>query len=159
PRARPSISCAASAAPSTGWRFSSSWSRSTDARGWRTSVSTRFSSTDGERVIVLAAAAVIAGAVIWAARMLRAEALAARDDARRERILAMPATFAPAVAAAQSDPRALLAWHPVAHAARGLFPDEFAAIDRAAGAPFPYSPERVQAVHAQWTADWLAWER
>ena len=32
-------------------------------------------------------------------------------------------------------------------------------LERAAGGPFPFTPEQVQAAHAQWTADWLAWER
>ena len=40
-----------------------------------------------------------------------------------------------------------------------MFPKEFAALDKAAGATFPFSRERLEAVHSQWTADWLAWER
>src|SRR5262245_24468503 len=67
--------------------------------------------------------------------------------------------FAPAIAAVQADPRALLIWQPIASGARALCPDEFAAIDRAAGATFPFTSERIHAAHAQWTADWLAWER
>jgi hypothetical protein len=47
----------------------------------------------------------------------------------------------------------------VAAAARKLFPEEFAAIDRAAGAIFPFDPKQIQAAHARWTAEWLAWER
>ena len=43
--------------------------------------------------------------------------------------------------------------------ARALFPDEFAAIERAAGAAFPFSSEMVRQAHARWTTDWLAWER
>ncbi len=27
------------------------------------------------------------------------------------------------------------------------------------GIAFPFGSERIQAAHAQWTADWLAWER
>jgi hypothetical protein len=66
--------------------------------------------------------------------------------------------FAPALAAADADPRALLVWYPLAQQARAIFPEEFAALDRAAAATFPFTKERVQAAHARWTADWLAWE-
>jgi len=110
-------------------------------------------------VIVLAAALLVGAAIVWAARVIRNEMAAVRADAARVRALAILNTFAPAVAASQGNPRAILAWQPVARAARALFAEEFAAIDRALGAPFPYSPAHVQAAHAQWTADWLAWER
>ena len=40
-----------------------------------------------------------------------------------------------------------------------LMPNECAALDKASGATFPFTAEQVQAAHAQWTADWLAWER
>ena len=66
--------------------------------------------------------------------------------------------FAPAIAATQQDPRAFLVWQPLAKAARQLFPEEFAAIDRAMGGTFPFPGERIDAAHSQWTADWLAWE-
>ena len=52
----------------------------------------------------------------------------------------------------------MLVWEPLARLARTLFPDELAQLDRAAGSPFPFGPDRIQAAHAQWTADWLAWE-
>jgi hypothetical protein len=68
-------------------------------------------------------------------------------------------TFAPAVGAGNIDPRAILAWEPLARTARTLLPEEFARIDRATGAAFPFSADRLQAAHAQWTADWLGWER
>jgi hypothetical protein len=32
-------------------------------------------------------------------------------------------------------------------------------MDRAAGGVFPFGNDRMQSAHAQWTADWLAWER
>jgi len=67
--------------------------------------------------------------------------------------------FAPGVAATQADPRAFLTWQPLAKAARQLSPDEFARLDAAAGGTFPFTSEQLQAAHAQWTADWLAWER
>jgi hypothetical protein len=46
----------------------------------------------------------------------------------------------------------------MAKAARELFPDEFVALDRATGGRFPFPAARIEAAHAQWTADWLAWE-
>ena len=33
------------------------------------------------------------------------------------------------------------------------------ALDRAAGGAFPFTPADIQAAHARWTTDWLAWER
>ncbi len=39
------------------------------------------------------------------------------------------------------------------------FPTEFAALDRAAGATFPFTREQIEAAHSAWTADWLAWEQ
>ena len=52
-----------------------------------------------------------------------------------------------------------MTWVPLARAARQLLPAEFALLDAAAGGPFPFSAERIQAAHAQWTAEWLSWER
>jgi DNA-directed RNA polymerase len=42
--------------------------------------------------------------------------------------------------------------------ARNLFPDECVALDLASGVRFPFSAEQIQAAHARWTAEWLAWE-
>ena len=67
--------------------------------------------------------------------------------------------LAPALGAAERDPRALLVWQPLANTARQIFPAECSALDRAAGRTFPFTKEQVQAAHAAWTADWLAWER
>lgn len=69
------------------------------------------------------------------------------------------AALGPGVAAARADPEALVAWADVARAARGAFPDACRRLDAAAGGRFPFSPELVEAAHARWTADWLAWER
>ena len=105
---------------------------------------------------------VVAGALVWAGRQLAAvaaEAAAARREATRTRELTILNLFAPAIAAATADPRTILVWQPVALAARALFPDEFNAIDRAMGSAFPFSRERLEGAHAQWTAEWLAWER
>jgi len=67
--------------------------------------------------------------------------------------------FAPALEAAAGDPRAILVWQPLARMARQMFPEELALIDQAAGSTFPFSHDQLQSAHAQWTADWLAWER
>jgi len=109
--------------------------------------------------MVLLGAVLVAAALWMAAQQIVAELRAARDDAARARTLALLELFAPALRDAQKDPQLLLAWQPCASVARQLFPTECAALDRAAGASFPFSPGAVQAAHARWTADWLAWER
>jgi hypothetical protein len=105
------------------------------------------------------AAAIVAAAIVWAARALVSELRAARTEATRTRALAVLQTFSAGIAAAHTDPRALITWVPLARAARQLLPAEFAQLDAAAGGSFPFNAERIQAAHAQWTADWLAWER
>ena len=110
-------------------------------------------------MVLIAAALIIAAAVAWSAHAIAREIAAARDAVTRGRVLQILDLFAPAVSAADADPRALLVWQPFARTARQLFPDEFAALDRAAGAPFPFSPDRIEAAHARWTAEWLGWER
>jgi hypothetical protein len=107
----------------------------------------------------LIAAIIVAAAVYSGARAVAREIAAARDAAGRGRALQIMGVFAPAVSAADADLRALLVWQPMARTARHLFPDEFAALDRAAGGTFPFSGERIQAAHSRWTAEWLAWER
>jgi hypothetical protein len=69
------------------------------------------------------------------------------------------ATFAPAAAAVQQDPRQLLVWYPLAQAGRKLFPDAFQSLDAAAGGTFPFTKDQVKAAHARCSSDWLAWER
>jgi hypothetical protein len=110
-------------------------------------------------VFALVAALIVAGAVIWGAQAVAREARAWRAERAHERTLRLLALFAPGVDAAAADPRALLTWQPLAAAARKMFPEEFAALDRAFGAPFPFSKERLQAAHARWTTEWLGWER
>jgi hypothetical protein len=105
------------------------------------------------------AAAIVAAAIVWAAHALVSELRAARTEATRTRALAVLQTFSAGIAAAHTDPRALITWVPLARAARQLLPAEFAQLDAAAGGSFPFSAERIQAAHAQWTAEWLAWER
>lgn len=99
--------------------------------------------------VLAAVAGAVGGLAIVELRRFR------RDTA----ILRIVRTVAPAAAGAREDPRQLLAWFPVARACRRLFPDAFTELDVAFGATFPFSPEDVQAAHARWTADWLAWER
>ena len=105
------------------------------------------------------AAAIVAAAIVWAAHALVSELRAVRTEATRTRTLAVLQTFSAGIAAAHTDPRALITWVPLARAARQLLPAEFAQLDAAAGGPFPFSAERIQAAHAQWTAEWLSWER
>jgi hypothetical protein len=105
------------------------------------------------------AALVVAAAVLAAAFRIAAAIEGARAERTRGRVLELIAAFAPAVGAAQADTRAILVWHPLARTARALFPDEFAQIDAAAGGQFPFSKEQLQAAHARWTAEWLAWEK
>ncbi len=108
---------------------------------------------------LLAAAIIVAAAVLWVGRELLAELRAARDEAARARALAVLQMFSTGIAASRANPRELLTWHPLARAARRLLPAEFTLLDAAAGAAFPFTTEQVQSAHAQWTADWLAWER
>jgi hypothetical protein len=109
--------------------------------------------------MLLLAALIVAAAAYGGARAIAREIAASRDAAGRGRALQILGVFAPALGAADADPRALLVWQPIARAARDLFPDEFAALDRAGGGTFPFSVERIQAAHSRWTAEWLAWER
>lgn len=104
------------------------------------------------------AAVLLVVVAVWATRAILAELTAAREAAGKTRALTIMNLFAPAIAAARTDPRALLAWQPLARTARQLWPDDFALLDRTSGSTFPFSAETVQAAHAQWTADWLAWE-
>ena len=100
-----------------------------------------------------------AASVAWGAVLIAAELRRAREEAVRARTLAIVQTFAPAIAAAHADPRVLLTWQPLGRTMRALFPESFDALDRAGSATFPFTTERIQAAHAQWTAEWLAWER
>jgi hypothetical protein len=109
--------------------------------------------------LILAATLAIAAVIYWAAQQILAELKAAREEATRTRALALLQLFAPGLGTSAHDPKALLVWQPLANTVRQLFPAELAALDRAAGGTFPFTKERLQAAHAEWTADWLAWER
>lgn len=108
---------------------------------------------------MLLAALIIAAAVAWGAVQIARELKAARDEAASGRALALVQLFAPALAAAQNDPRSMLVWQPLARTVRQMFPAEFGLIERATGSAFPFTPEQLQAAHARWTTEWLAWER
>ena len=114
-------------------------------------------------VQLLAAALVLVAAsgaaAAWALWQLVSAVRVAQGRDVRERSLRLMALFAPGVAAAAQDPRALLAWQPLAGTARKLFPEECAALDGAAGTTFPFSPEQIQAAQSRWTAEWLVWEQ
>jgi hypothetical protein len=110
-------------------------------------------------VIELLAACVIGAAVAWAAVHVASAVRSAGAHTMQARQLQLLQLFGPAIATVKTDPRGLLVWQPLAKTARSLFPTEFAALDRAAGATFPFTREQIEAAHSAWTADWLAWEQ
>jgi hypothetical protein len=81
-----------------------------------------------------------------------------RRHRRQASTHAMLATFGAAGAAAATDPRQLLAWYPLAQAARRLEPETFATLDAVTGRTFPFTREQVERAHAKVSSDWLAWE-
>jgi len=102
----------------------------------------------------------LAGAAnLWALLQVVAALRRTHEQMRRARTLQLLTAFAPAIAAAAADPRALLAWQPLAASSRSMFPDEFGVLDRALGGPFPFSQAQIEQAHSRWTADWLAWEQ
>ena len=105
------------------------------------------------------AALIVAGAVGGAAAQLIAELKRGREQAQRARELSLAALFAPAIAAAQDDPRSLLTWQPLAKTLRARFAEEFRALDAASGATFPFGNDLLASAHARWTTEWLAWEK
>jgi hypothetical protein len=109
--------------------------------------------------VILLASLIVAAAIAWAAWLVVGELRAAREERSRTRLLTLVDLFAPALAAAQQDPRAYLLWQPIAKLARELFPADFAALDRSRGGTFPFTAADLQTAHALWTTEWLAWER
>jgi hypothetical protein len=109
--------------------------------------------------MLAAAALIVAAAVLWAGYHIASAIRSATREQSRTQALSVARMFAPAIAAAQADPKTILTYQPLARTLRALMPEVLAALDRAAGATFPFTTERIQAAHAQWTADWLAWER
>lgn len=112
-------------------------------------------------LLIVAGGAAIAWWVVsrLTAHLVRPSAQSLSNGADKDRVLQLLTLFAPGIAATLTDPRALLAWQPLAVTARTLFPEEFVLLDRAAGAPFPFTPDQLQAAHSRWTTEWLAWER
>jgi hypothetical protein len=110
-------------------------------------------------VVLLISALVVAAAVIWGARAIAREVARTREGSATPLTFQILRLFTPGLAAGADNVRALLVWEPLARTSRRLFPSEFEALDRAAGSTFPFSKDRIQAAHAQWTTEWLAWER
>ena len=110
-------------------------------------------------MVLLVAALIVAGAVAWGCSRIADELKETRQEIARARVLEVLRAFIAAPAEAAADPRALLVWEPLAKTARQVFPDEFAQLDRAYGAAYPLGADSIESAHAQWTADWLAWER
>ena len=110
-------------------------------------------------VALIVSASITAAAIIWVGVRIATLIRSAQVGAVSNRVLQLIDLFAPAMIAAERDPRALLVWQPLARSARAMFAQEFAILDRATGGTFPFSEDRRQDAHARWTADWLAWER
>jgi hypothetical protein len=109
--------------------------------------------------VIVLSALMVAAAIVAAAMTIARELRASRGGAAgADRIASLLSLFAPALIETQRNPRAFLVWQPIASAARQLFPQEFAALDAATGTTFPFPAAMIEAAHAQWTADWLAWE-
>ena len=110
-------------------------------------------------LVILLSALIVAAAVLAAAMFVAKAVRATREEATRTRAASLLATFASGVEAAEDDPRAMLVWEPLARMARQIWPEEFALLDRPGAGAFPFGRERLQAAHARWTTEWLAWER
>jgi hypothetical protein len=110
-------------------------------------------------VSIIVAALIVAATIGAVAVQIVNEMKRGRRETVRARQLSIAALFAPALSAVEADPKALLAWQPIAKALRAQFPEEFTALDAAAGATFPFSKDAIAAAHARWTTDWLSWER
>lgn len=110
-------------------------------------------------MLALLSAVVVSAAIVWAAIAVGRQMASDREARTHDRTLRLLALFAPALASADEDPRTLLVWQPLAAAARRMFPQDFAALDQAAGRSFPFSASAIEAAHARWSADWLGWEQ
>src|SRR4051794_40402605 len=108
-------------------------------------------------MLALLSALIVAAVVGWGAARIAGEVKASRIERARERVLDLLQAFASASSAAAADPKAVLVWEPLARVARNILPEDFAQLDRASGSTFPFGTDRIQAAHAQWTADWLGW--
>ena len=102
-------------------------------------------------------ALVVVAAAVWYAAILVSTAIRRRQQDKQ--MLELLAIFGPACERAHADPRALLAWYPVAAAARRAFPVAFAILENDGEARFPFGAADLEAAHARWSTDWLDWER
>jgi len=109
-----------------------------------------------EAVVIALAGLVVAAAVLFAGARVASILARGRRDATIQHLQGM---FGPAMQAVQDDPRRFLVWYPVAEASRRLYPEACAQLDAVTGSRFPFSPRQLDEAHAQWTAEWLAWER
>ena len=109
--------------------------------------------TGSALLIVVAIVATVCGGIgLLVVSQLRARRLEAQ-------ILDLLATLGPVAERARSDPRVLLAWFPIAEAARRRFPEAFETLDQSDAGRFPFDEAHLDAAHTRWTADWLEWER
>ena len=108
---------------------------------------------------VIIGAIVLATAIVVTAGQIVTKLKRSEAERHRDRQLSIATLFAPAFGQVQDDPKALLTWQPLATTLRKQFPEEFAALDAAAGSKFPFSNDVIAAAHARWTTEWLAWER
>ena len=109
-------------------------------------------------VALLVILVAVATVTVWVAMQVLAAVKLLREDAVRSRALQIATLLAPAISASAQDPRQVLVWQPLADTTRALCPREFSELDRASGGRFPFTDDVIQAAHARWTADWLAWE-
>ena len=107
-------------------------------------------------MIALVIGALIGGALVYAVWRVGNEVHQQRREATLHQMLA---TFSPAAAASQHDPKQLVVWYSIAQTSRRLFPDAFKELDAAAGGAFPFTKEQLKTAHARCTSEWLAWER
>ena len=109
--------------------------------------------------VMLASSVMLAAAMAWAAAVVARSLKGLQDETARGRQAQLLAFLAPALARVREDPAALVDWHRAADVTRALFPEDAAALDRAAGNRYPFTPADVQDAHARWSSAWLAWER
>ncbi len=109
-------------------------------------------------IVIVIAALIVAAAILVAAQRVARAPAAPPPAGPAVDPLRVIEVFAPGIAAVQHDPRALLVWQPLARTARQLYEPAFEALDRASGSAFPFAADQIDAAHARWTADWLAWE-
>ena len=108
---------------------------------------------------IFLAALIVAAAIFAVGEHIVAELKRGGEEQRRARQLSIATLFAPALSQVQDSPKALLTWQPLANTLRAQFPQEFAALDTAAGGRFPFSKDVITDAHSKWTTEWLAWER